>query len=342
MGNIASATTDKYVDDGHDGSDEMMLQDRKGFFTLPGEVRNEIYRHCLSFPGTIAIYREKRGIGGRLPIETDTDNSDSESLYSTIIPFFLVSHRFSLEARTYFYSHNAFGVPDASVWPLYWERLPVVTRFFVDRIGPHNAQALRHLRIPFPLYSGRYTEWYCPSVERRPLLPGISSQCPNLTVLEFEARSSRQFRIQLACCDWPTQKRILAALSEALHDEFPALTEIVMDFYEGDLNYYNHSDPAGPGPVSVSWAAQDGVSVVEQLRRCGWTVNHVEYPKQEAFPSHFLPLPITDKKPEMLLPSERPYPSTWRRRKWRLIRMMGMKVDMKEKQAFNESCWARY
>ena len=305
-----------------DDGDNKNKDNNAGLFRLPGEVRNQIYSNILLFPSPIVVYRTKKEKKTEEGNNDDDDGAeassggDNISLFATIVPVFLLNKAISLEATTYFYTNNAFSVPDASVWPLHWERLPVMTRCFLDPVGAANARCLRHLRIRFPLYNGRYTDWYRPPGAReedeeqqgqqpRPLLQGISSRCPNLEVLEFEARSSGQFRAQLSCCDWETQKRVLRTLAEALRAEFTAThgrrgdgggvggreLELVMNLYEEGCYFPLDQEQGGNNEVGVEEGEGGGDDdaerrdkFVREIGTCGWTVKVLKEKPASAAP----------------------------------------------------------
>lgn len=234
------------------------------FLALPPNIRRQIYLLLLPTPNPsapIIIYRA--------PIPTPTPpsnpyhtppppphrphhrppnpshpNSNKKNqthgpLHTTLLPLFLTCHLISHESRQTFYTTHPFSIPPATIWPLAWARLPLMTRWFVDRIGRENALALRHLVVPFPLCSERIRrDWLGGGSGRgRGLLPGLAAAAPNLRVLEFEPRSGAEVEDVLGGCPGEVQREVVCAWGEAFQEEFVAaggrgLEEVILGVYD--------------------------------------------------------------------------------------------------------------
>lgn len=136
-----------------------------GFFSLPGEIRNQIYESLLVFSEPITIYTED------WDKHDDKDNDKSKKgeervhidnilerkrwpLSPRLLTVFLISKQVHLEASAVFYSQNHFRAPPSLCrFPHAQLQSNYVMRGFIDRIGHRNLTCLRHLCIPFPLDS---------------------------------------------------------------------------------------------------------------------------------------------------------------------------------------------
>ncbi|KAK1831490.1 hypothetical protein QBC39DRAFT_408001 [Podospora conica] len=222
------------------------------FLSLPPSIRQKIYLLLLHpHPSPIIIYRAP------LPTPTPPSNpyhtpppaphrphhrnphpqTNHGPLHATLLPLFLTSRLISTESRHTFYTTTTFSIPPATVWPLSWARLPLMTRWFVDRIGRDNALALRHLVVPFPICSERIRRDWLGNGRGRGLLPGLAAAAPNLRVLEFEPRSGAEVEGVLGACPVGVQTEVVCAWGEALGEEFAAaggsgLEEVVLGVYD--------------------------------------------------------------------------------------------------------------
>lgn len=228
------------------------------FLTLPPSIRLKIYLLLLPTPNPntpIIIYRAPLPIPSppsnpyhtppppphrphHRPPNPSHQSQYHGPLHTTLLPLFLTSRLISQESRATFYTSQSFSIPPATVWPLAWARLPLMTRWFVDRIGRQNALALRHLVVPFPLCSERIRrDWLDAGNRGRGLLPGLAAAAPNLRVLEFEPRSGAEVEGVLGGCPREVQREVVCAWGEALQEEFAAaggegLEEVVLGVYD--------------------------------------------------------------------------------------------------------------
>ncbi|KAK3395335.1 hypothetical protein B0T20DRAFT_442822 [Sordaria brevicollis] len=137
-----------------------------GFFSLPGEIRNQIYESLLVFSEPITIYTEDWDKHNDDKDASPKDNEESRvhidnilerkrwPLSSRLLTVFLISKQVYLEASAVFYSQNHFRAPPSLCrFPHAQLQSNYVMRGFIDRIGNRNLTCLRHLCIPFPLDS---------------------------------------------------------------------------------------------------------------------------------------------------------------------------------------------
>lgn len=264
---------------------------------VPPEIRTQIYSHLLRFSsGPIPIYRvttDEHNYRARYyhPRRARRRTSRNEPLYppnlhAQLLPLFLTNKAISLESRTYFYSTNFFSVPDAADWPQNWERLPLLGKWFLERIGEFNRQALRHLRVFFPLDAGDgYRKWeasarFSEDGERNKLLPYLSSSCPNMTVLEFEARSSSHFESYLLTLQHPdARSETMAMIGQGIREEFPGLETMVINLYEYPSPTAEEDYPRwAMQPISMSMGIDDRarermyLDLRNEMEEVGWTV----------------------------------------------------------------------
>lgn len=298
-----------------------------GFFRLPGEIRNQIYESLLVFSEPITIYTEDWDQHD----EKDNDRSKTDErvhidnilerkrwpLSSRLLTIFLISKQVHLEASAVFYSQNQFRTPPSLCrFPHAQLQSNYVMRGFVDRIGPRNLTCLRHLCIPFPLYSNsgfgaggaggpgqRYLQDSFMSWPRRSfdgplglspakldtlflmadnlvpgMLPSLWRRCPNVEVIEFDLSWSGPGHSFWKGVRPYDREILLDSMDAALREEFKLLREIVVNIH------YDGSGGSGGGPTraEISTGASNNMksceALVEEMRnKYGWKVEVRDY-----------------------------------------------------------------
>ncbi|KAL1840019.1 hypothetical protein VTJ49DRAFT_936 [Mycothermus thermophilus] len=121
--------------------------------TIPGEIRNQIYSHLLIFSDPIPVFREPPPPPRRK--SKKTLKRQPNPISSILLPLLLTSRLISHEASALFYTSNTFSLPRSTAHraPLQVQH-NLLTRRFLDVIGPRNASHLRKLVLPFPADPG--------------------------------------------------------------------------------------------------------------------------------------------------------------------------------------------
>ncbi|KAK0641366.1 hypothetical protein B0T16DRAFT_419721 [Cercophora newfieldiana] len=281
-------------------------------FHLPGELRNQIYRHLLGHNKTISVYRvtPPSSPGPLVPKPKPTD-----PLLGRLLPIFLSCRALSLEARTWFYSHNAFFFPSPSSldWPTR-RNLNSLCRTFLDCIGERNAELIRHLCVPFPLDDpDAFDRWYEAPLEfeGRLLFPGLAARVPGLRVLEFVTgvRTGMALETHLGRYDVGERRGLIGRIDEALREEFPRLRRVVVD---------------------VEGEGEEGVRDVEGWN--GWATRRqaeVEGTRWKVMSTLGRERLVVEDKPVVLV--RLPRRTRW---KWNVMRGVGMEVSDAERRKF--------
>lgn len=201
---------------------------------IPGEIRNQIYEHLLLFSHPVRIHRNPQTNKPNKP-------NPASSLASTLLPLFLTSRQFHLEASALFYARNQFtprrDAPQQA-------QANLLFRVFLDRLGPRNAALLRHLALPFPLdpeelFRGRF--YNTSGIGRdeeddsgccRSLVPRLGERCPGLETVEFDLGGDEHWLRELSP-NTATMRGLFGAVEEALWRAFPGLRYIDLRLASG-------------------------------------------------------------------------------------------------------------
>ncbi|KAL2272035.1 hypothetical protein VTJ83DRAFT_1406 [Remersonia thermophila] len=122
---------------------------------IPGEIRNLIYKQLLIFSDPIPIFREPSLPSSSSPHKAKKARRRPNPVSSVLLPVLLTSRLLHAEAAGIFYSYNTFSLPRSAAHraPLQVQH-NLLTRRFLDVIGPRNAALLRRLVLPFPADPG--------------------------------------------------------------------------------------------------------------------------------------------------------------------------------------------
>ncbi|KAK0620139.1 hypothetical protein B0T14DRAFT_224571 [Immersiella caudata] len=283
---------------------------------LPGELRNQIYAHLLGAHKTISVYRIAPPAGTSSPPPPPIPKPTS-SLLARLLPLFLACRLLSLESRTWFYSQNAFFFPSppSSDWPTR-RSLNSLCRTFLDVIGAHNAEVIRHLCVPFPLEDpDAFDRWYdAPPelVEGRMLFPGLAARVPELRIIEFVTgmrMSGMTLEEHLGRYEPGERKGLIERIDESLRDEFPRLERVVVDV-EGE-----YPEVEGVVPGFKGWETRRGADVEETRWKVLSTLG-----RERA---------VVEEEPVVLV--NLPRRTRW---KWNVMRGIGMEVSESERRKF--------
>ncbi|KAK4448412.1 hypothetical protein QBC34DRAFT_439167 [Podospora aff. communis PSN243] len=280
---------------------------------LPGELRNQIYAHLLGHHKTISVYRIPPPSSG--PLTTIPKPSSCQPLLSRLLPLFLSCRLLSLEARTWFYSQNAFFFPTPSSldWPTR-RNLNSLCRTFLDVIGERNTVLIQHLCVPFPLEDpDAFDRWYeAPAelVEGRMLFPGLAARVPGLRVLEFvtsriPGAGGMALEGHLGRYERGERRGLVGRIDEALSEEFPGLERVVVDV-------------EGEGTEVEGWEGWE-------TRREG----EVEETRWKVFSTLGRERDVVEEEPVVLV--KLPRRTRW---KWNVMRGLGIEVSESEMRKF--------
>lgn len=190
---------------------------------LPGEIRNQIYENLVVFSQPVHIYRN--------------DEADQQppgpNLDVQLLSLFLTCRQVHAEASAIFYSQNTFILPPNSSIAPHQIQANFLFRWFLDRIGPRNAAALRHLAVPFPAdpttlvnahLSAASSSSSTPEIHNT-LIPALAARCPNLESLTFDVRWNNHW-VRLLSPNTETVLAMFGHLDDALRSALPALKKV--------------------------------------------------------------------------------------------------------------------
>ncbi|KAK7973428.1 hypothetical protein PG988_007562 [Apiospora saccharicola] len=125
------------------------------FSDLPPELRQQVYELCLVRKEPVNPWRSilKRGPS-----------------YGLVVNMLRVSKAVYHEAAPVLYSRNIFDLDD---------RCSEALALFLDRIGPANADQLRHIIVAFPKLS-RSSEYFHPDQGFVAVFSALQSRCPRV------------------------------------------------------------------------------------------------------------------------------------------------------------------
>lgn len=144
------------------------------FLSLPGEIRNHIYRHALVYDGVIDI-RHRKTLQGSITAALLRANRE---IHREALPFLYTENRFALLAL------NRASAAEVN--------------HFLDGIGLKNASYMRHIQICHPIFRNLGDDAKLDENCVR-LLSRLQGECPNLRTLSMSAESTDfVVRLQLA------------------------------------------------------------------------------------------------------------------------------------------------
>ncbi|PNS15171.1 hypothetical protein CAC42_8172 [Sphaceloma murrayae] len=149
------------------------LFERKGFLSLPRNIRDRIYRHALTVTHPLYLFR---------------DVSDLVELFAPDVPkqwtaLLKTNRQISSESSTILYTYNKFALLDQG------EQQSELLHRFLERIGSTKCHLLRSLCIDFPSFRSEHgTIGLEPHVLRS--LQLISERCTGLVTLELNFNNS--------------------------------------------------------------------------------------------------------------------------------------------------------
>lgn len=180
----------------------------RGLLELPGEIRNQIYRHTLTCETIIDVQNGGRAAGGITP-----------SLLRT-------NRRIHREALPFLYGENRFAL-------LALDRAKAEEIFrFLEKIGPHNARHIQCVQICHPIFRNLGDDAKLDENCIR-LLSRLQSQCLNLkTLMICPDTTDFVIRLQLAPLVPVNPMYITESLSSFDHRlKTMLLEEIVVQVY---------------------------------------------------------------------------------------------------------------
>ncbi|KAI1243954.1 hypothetical protein MGN70_013822 [Eutypa lata] len=208
------------------------------FFSLPRELRDQIYELCLLHPEPVhprTFYWERRDFTPGL---------------------FLASKAVYLEASSFFYSRNSFSLTTSG---------PEDVASFLRRTGG-NANYIRHVIVFFPLIQleldrGNIVfEDACVSI-----LKNLQSHCPNLSKLTTSRDDTYGFEL---CLVYRNQPKLVTEALKAVDTRFraiPSLQEIVAETYDSYPNDHIRSTMESQG-----WKIMTAAYLEEDEFDSGW------------------------------------------------------------------------
>lgn len=167
------------------------------FFTLPGELRNKIYKYCLVRDKNINLWRlySYRDISAGL---------------------LRVNRKIHHEAVSILYGCNCFNLIDES---------PELITLFLDEIGPTNANHLECVRIEFPHLQDHYDE-VCLKGNSLRILATIQDHCTSLKTLRMSSYYMGVMGLSPSARQSPEFLAKAMALVDAHLRKIPSLQEI--------------------------------------------------------------------------------------------------------------------
>ncbi|KAK4131523.1 hypothetical protein BT67DRAFT_356761, partial [Trichocladium antarcticum] len=192
---------------------------------IPGELRNQIYENLVVFSDPVHIYQQTDDSRAHEPA--------GSGLHAVLASLFLTCRQVHGEASAIFYSQNKFMLPANSSAASHQFQANFLFRWFVDRIGPRNATALRHLSVPFPVDPAALISTHFSTSDfedsENTIIPTLQRQCPNLETLDFDIRWNNHW-VRLLCPNTPTVHAVFGRLDDALRSAFPKLKGVGLCF----------------------------------------------------------------------------------------------------------------
>ncbi|KAK8062890.1 hypothetical protein PG997_014987 [Apiospora hydei] len=140
--------------------------EQRSLFSLPREIRDQVYQQCLQFLEALQPLAKR-----------------SRTNRGCAIPLLRTNKTVHAEACPVFYGQNRFAFP--------YINLPEDIVAFLQRIGSRNAGYIRHVRIPFPLLQhiklGGKMALRPDDVE---ILASLRRGCPDLRTLSSDRQST--------------------------------------------------------------------------------------------------------------------------------------------------------
>ncbi|KAF2807990.1 uncharacterized protein BDZ99DRAFT_70906 [Mytilinidion resinicola] len=178
-------------------------------FSLPSELRNNIYEHLL-------VLQE--------PIECLTHPWLGQSQLGALTPgLLLVNKAVHREASSLLYAQNRFNlaVPDSEL----------VTAF-LDQVGCNNAKHIRHIYLNFPEFGSLDRHDVTIQDGSLRILAKIQRECTNLSTLTTSLNSTNNTELELDELDSPNIAAEALALVDAQFRAILSLQEIIVEVYE--------------------------------------------------------------------------------------------------------------
>ncbi|KAJ6167032.1 hypothetical protein N7470_002479 [Penicillium chermesinum] len=195
------------------------------FLSLPGEIRNQVYRHALVRQETIGLQYGKCTARGIIPNLLCT----SRRIHREALPFLYGENRFALLALNRVMAGE-------------------IARF-LDQIGPRNGRFIESVQICHPIFRnlGDDAKLDENCVQ---LLSRLQRQCPNLKTLIMCPKSTDfVIRLQLAPLVPVNPSYITESLLsfDGRLKAIPSLEEIIVQVYQDTplLNFLRGMEPRG-------------------------------------------------------------------------------------------------
>ncbi|KAL2128760.1 hypothetical protein VTI74DRAFT_8695 [Chaetomium olivicolor] len=251
---------------------------------VPGEIRNQIYQSLVVFLEPVHIYRESYRNNGN----NEPPLQHSVSSFS-LTSLFLTCRQIHAEASAMFYSQNIFALPTITSQAPHQIQANFLFRWFLDRVGPHNAARIRHLAVPFPVEPSALIHSHLSAASSLPppssatrifgttdeggcyqqLIPALQRRCPNLESISFDLRWNNHW-VRLLTPHTTTVQTMFGRLDEVLKETFPRLKRVTLSL-------------SGPGRnwTFTSQEVQTAVEMHEEEFECvrqaieegqGWTI----------------------------------------------------------------------
>ncbi|KAK3905213.1 hypothetical protein C8A05DRAFT_41797 [Staphylotrichum tortipilum] len=252
---------------------------------LPGEIRNQIYNHLVVFPDPIPIYTKETTTTS--PTTPRRRGHTASPPTASVLPLLLTSRQFHAEATAVFYSRNSFVLPKAASLAPPQFAANLLSRGFLDRIGPRCAALLRQLAVPLPLPAHRacllgplpgaadggntlHEEDEEDKEEGgdspaccRSLIPALAQRCPALESVTFDVCWSSHW---LRLLGPPTVRAVLARLDSELRAALPRLKRVELCLTAPNVVW---SEDARPAESETEWVRRVLGELVEEG---GWVV----------------------------------------------------------------------
>lgn len=173
------------------------------FFSLPTEIRHEIYK--------LLLVRKHEVI-------------DPYEGQHALVPSILATNSAILkEARPLLYGHNIYNLEYFD-----WDREADIITEFLDSIGKVNASHLKSICIAFPQLAN-YGDHIGPTPGNIEILEKLASVCTNLKTLTLNSRSTRGIENMLAELDDPPLAAKILATVDASSKKISSLEEVVAE-----------------------------------------------------------------------------------------------------------------
>ena len=225
------ALTDSYTEQ---SINSLTKSDMSNFFSLPCELRNQIYELVL-------LHQE---------VINPWDCYDLRQLRQELtLELFNVSKIIHREASWLFYAQNRFDFSMGS---------PEDVASFLGQIGRNNSDCIRHICVDFPKFSYLDSGDITLEDDSFAILANIQSCCTSLRALTTSPDSTNAMELRLDALDSPKVVAEALKLADTHFRAISSLQEIIVNVYEdGPSDYIRRKMESHGWTISIAECVEE-------------------------------------------------------------------------------------